>query len=147
MSLTFENDQGRFTFVENTVSNLQKVPRTKFLRSDGFFCFSSICKFGNFKDPFPIITSLSELYFRFRRFILLVRTKKWFLWTMATAQVAENYANKWGLTWYLQWEIHTSIPTWSHSWNSLAAATLSLKISSHGTSPKWSQRPSQSTQK
>ena len=40
------------------------------------FCFSSICKFGSFKNPFGMITSLSELYFRFRRFILLVQMKK-----------------------------------------------------------------------
>ena len=45
-------------------------------RSDGLFCFSSICKFGSFKNPFPMITSLPELYFRFRRFTLLVQTKK-----------------------------------------------------------------------
>ena len=42
----------------------------------GLFCFISICKFGSFKNPFAMITSLSELYFRFRRFILLVQTKK-----------------------------------------------------------------------
>ena len=29
-------------------------------------CFISICKFGSFKNPFATITSLSELYFRFR---------------------------------------------------------------------------------
>ena len=39
------------------------------------FCFSSICKSGRLKNPFASITSLSELYFRFR-FILLVQTKK-----------------------------------------------------------------------
>ena len=33
----------------------------------------SICKFGSFKNPFSTITSLSEFYFRFRRFILLVQ--------------------------------------------------------------------------
>ena len=38
--------------------------------------FSGVCKFGSFKNPFAIITSLSELYFRFRRFILLVQMKK-----------------------------------------------------------------------
>ena len=43
---------------------------------DELFCFSKICKFGSFKNPFATITSLSELYFRFRRFILLVQTKK-----------------------------------------------------------------------
>ena len=36
-------------------------------------CFISICKFGRFKNPFASITSLSELYFRNRRFILLVQ--------------------------------------------------------------------------
>ena len=33
-------------------------------------CFISICKFGSFKNPFATITSLSELFFRSRRFIL-----------------------------------------------------------------------------
>ena len=51
-------------------------PTAKFLGSDGLFCFSSVCKFGSFKNPFATITSLSELWFRFRRFILLVQTKK-----------------------------------------------------------------------
>ena len=59
-----------------TISNSPKVSRAKFLGSDGLFCFSSICKFGIFKNPFATITNLSELYFRFRRFILLVQTKK-----------------------------------------------------------------------
>ena len=73
------------------------------------------------------------------------KRKKWFLWIMAAAQAAENHGDEWGLTWYLRWGIYTSIPTWTHSQNSLAAAeALSLKISSHGTSLKWSQRPSQS---
>ena len=36
----------------------------------------SICKFGSIKNSFPTITTLAELYFRFRRFILLVQTKK-----------------------------------------------------------------------
>ena len=55
---------------------MPKAPRTKFLGSKGFFCFSSLCKFGSFKNPFAMITSLAELYFRFRRFVLLVWTKK-----------------------------------------------------------------------
>ena len=61
-------------FFENTISNSHKVPRTKFLGIDGLYCsVISICKFGSFKNPF---TSLSERYFRFRRIILLVQTKK-----------------------------------------------------------------------
>ena len=39
-------------------------------------CLSSICKFGSFKKLLVTITGLFELYFRFRRFILLVQAKK-----------------------------------------------------------------------
>ena len=66
----------RFTFVENTISNSRKVQRGKFLGSNGLFSFISICKFGRFKNPFATIISLPELYFRFRRFIFLVPSKK-----------------------------------------------------------------------
>ena len=38
--------------------------------------FMSMCKFSSSKKPFATITSLSELYFRFRRFIFLVQRKK-----------------------------------------------------------------------
>ena len=71
--------------------------------------------------------------------------KKWFLWTMAAAQAAEIHEDKWGLTWYFLWWLYTLIPTWIDSQNELTAAEApSLKISFHGTSPKWSRRPSQS---
>ena len=51
---------------------------------------------------------------------------------MTAAQAAENHGDEWGLTWYFLWGIYTSIPTWTHSQNSLAAVeALSLKISSH----------------
>ena len=64
---------------------------------------------------------------------------------MVAAQAAENHGDAWGLTWYLRWGIYTSVPNWTHSQNSLAAAeALSLKISTHGISLKWSWRPSQS---
>ena len=66
------NRGGIADLVENTISNLPEVMRAKFLGSNGLFCFISICKFGSFKNPFTMITSLSELYFRIRRFILLV---------------------------------------------------------------------------
>ena len=66
----------RSTFVENTKSNLPKVTRATFLGSNGLFCFISICKFGSFQNPIAMITSLSELYFRSRRFILLKQMKK-----------------------------------------------------------------------
>ena len=66
----------RFTFAENAIANLQKVPRAKHLGSDRLFCFISACKFGSFKNPFAMITSLPKLYFRFRKFILMEQTKK-----------------------------------------------------------------------
>ena len=119
---------------EHYISNLPRVPRSKFLESDAHFYFISICKFGSFKNPFASIISLSELYLRF---ILLVQTKRWFLWTMKAAQAAEKHGDEWGLIWYFLWRIYTSIPTWTHSQNSLAAEALSLKISSHGTSLKY----------
>ena len=53
-----------------------RVPRAIFLESNGLFCFITICKFDSFKNTFATITSLSELYFRFRRLILLVQTKE-----------------------------------------------------------------------
>ena len=78
-------------------------------------------------------------------FSLWYKRKKWFLWTMAAAQAAENHGDEWDLTWYFLWGIYTPIPTWTHSQNSLASAEApGLKINSHGTFLKWSQRPSQS---
>ena len=53
----------------------QNYQEPSFWVSDRLFLFISICKLGSFKNPFATITSLSELYFRFR-FILLVQTKK-----------------------------------------------------------------------
>ena len=138
------------TFVGSTTGNLPKVARAKFLENDELFSFISICKFGSFKNPFAMITSLSELYFRFRRCILLVQTKKsdfYELISMAAAQAAENHRDEWGSTWYLRWGIYASISTWTYSQNLLAAAeALSWKISSYGISLKWSWRPSQSAQ-
>ena len=58
----------RFTFAESTIGSSPKLPRARFLESDGLFCFISVCNFGSFKNPFATIASLSELYFRFRRF-------------------------------------------------------------------------------
>ena len=64
----------RFFFVENTSGNWPKVSSSKPLGSDELFCF--ISKFGSFKNPFATITSLFELCFRFRRFMLLVQMEK-----------------------------------------------------------------------
>ena len=67
---------------------------------------------------------------------------------MASAQEAESHRDDWDWTWYLGWRKYASIPTWTNSQSSLGAAeALSLKISYHETSLKWSQRLFQSTQK
>ena len=58
----------RFTFVENNISSFLKAVGAKFLGNDELSCFICICKFGSFKNPFAMITSLPEVYFRFRRF-------------------------------------------------------------------------------
>ena len=58
------------------LQNSLNVTKTKFLGSNAFVCFSSICKFGSFKNPFTAITSLFQLYFRLRNFTLLVQTKE-----------------------------------------------------------------------
>ena len=55
-----------------TLLAICKSPRAKFLGSDGLSCFSSVCKFGSFKNPLATITSLCEL----GRYIPLVQTKK-----------------------------------------------------------------------
>ena len=65
-----------FAFAENTISNSPKLSTINFLGSGRLLFFISICKFDSFKNFFATITSLPELYFRFRRFILLVQTEK-----------------------------------------------------------------------
>ena len=118
-------------------------PKAKSLESDEFFCFISICKFGSFKNPFATIASLSELYFIFKRkneksnfYELWQQHKQLKTMEMRLDLIYEGWGWRWG--------IHTSIPTWTDSQNSQAAAeALSLKISSHETSLIWSQRPSQ----
>ena len=50
---------------------------------------------------------------------------------MAAALEAENHGDEWGLTWYLRSGIYTSIPTWTRSQNSLAAAALSYPPMKH----------------
>ena len=64
---------------------------------------------------------------------------------MAAAQAAENDGDEWGLAWYLRWGIYTSIPTWTHSQNSLTAADAQrLKISSHISKSKTADSESHS---
>ena len=72
----------------------------------------------------------------------ICKQKKWFLWTMVAAKPSENYEDEWGLTWHLSKDIYASVPSWTHSQNSLAAESPNVKVSSHGTSLEWTQSPS-----
>ena len=75
-----------------TLLAIPKSPkRATILKSDGIFCFCSIYKFGSFKNPSVMTTSLPELYFRSRRFILLVQKKKKIIWTIAAVQAAVRF--------------------------------------------------------
>ena len=60
LQVTELRSYSKFTFAENTNANLPEVLRTKFLGSDGLFCFISTCKFGSFKNPFAMTASLSQ---------------------------------------------------------------------------------------
>ena len=63
-------------FLANNFALSDAEARAKFLGSDELFRFISMCKFVSFKNLVAMITSLSELCLRFRRFILLAKTKK-----------------------------------------------------------------------
>ena len=65
----------RFTYVENTIGNLQKALTAKFLGSDRLNIFLAYASLAASRTFLAIITSLSELYgrswkfrLRFRRF-------------------------------------------------------------------------------
>ena len=102
----------RFTFVKNTISNLPKVPRAKFLGSNGLFllAYASLAASRTFLQWLLACLSFTleseELSF-------WCKQKKWFLWTMAAAQAAENYGDEWGLTWYFLYSM--TIIVWSLS--------------------------------
>ena len=83
----------RFTFVENTISNSPKVVEPSFSEViDTFDLLASVSLAGSGTLLLQLLTSLSELYFRFKRFIPLVQTeKKRFLWTMTAVTAAENH--------------------------------------------------------
>ena len=93
----------------------QKSCKQSFWEVMDSFVLLAYAGFGSFKNPFVTITCLSKLYFRFRRFILLLHTKKWFMWTMAATQKAKNHGGEWGLTWPLnEGYIHQFQPEPTH---------------------------------
>ena len=54
------------------------------------FCFSSICKFGSFKNLFATIISMSEFYLKDSEDLFCwYKWKKWFLWIMTMTNLAK----------------------------------------------------------
>ena len=119
----------RFTLFENTISTSPKATRAKFLGSNRLFCLIKICMFSSFKNPFSMITSLSEHYFS-SRFILLVQMKK---------VISLSYDSNWSSWKPWRWVrldlifsmIYTLILTWTHSQNSLAVQEATSPPTEH----------------
>ena len=120
-----------------TLLAICQVPRAQFLGSDRLYCFSSICMFGSFKNSFAMMTSLSELYFRFRRSVLLAQTKtvismsygsstsstsSWKPWSWVRLNLvytmSDTYINSNDPIFYQICDIMMSISTWDrkHFW-------------------------------
>ena len=66
-------DVAVFSFLKSLLVIYRKLGiSAKLLGINWLFCFLSISKFGRFKNLFVTITTLAELHFRCRRYILLV---------------------------------------------------------------------------
>ena len=74
----------RFTLVENTISNLQKVPRAKFLGSNGLLILLAY-------TSFPASRTLLHQLLTCLNFHLDLNDSFWYLWTMAAVQAPENH--------------------------------------------------------
>ena len=129
----------RFTFFENTISNSPKVTRARFLGDDRHFFFISISKFSSFKYPHVSILTWLNFTVDSKDLFCSCKWKKWFLWAMTAVQAAENHGDGLGLTWH---GICTSIPTWPTP--KMQYQQQKHQGTPHGTSDKWSRRPSQS---
>ena len=113
------------------------MARAKFMRSDGLFYFLSKCKFGSFKNPFGPITSLSELSFVFRRFILKKvisvnygsRTSRWKPWRWVRLDLILTMRDI-----YINCNLSSLTKFTSNR------SIEFIKISSYGASLKWSWR-------
>ena len=101
-ALSDERRYSRFTFIENTISNLPKVLRARFLGKWWtlfvLLAYASLAGSRTLLQQslvcvnFTLDTEDSFCWYKW---------KKWFLWTMAAAQTDENHGDEWGLTLYL----------------------------------------------
>ena len=110
----------------------------KSLGSEGLFCFSSICKFGSFKNPLATITILSEFYFRFRRFILLVQKKV----------ISMNYgdstncwkSHRWSSRWWGEVKVKEESAKRKPKAKSMELMVVNMQFSSFAHSIKWAKQ-------
>ena len=124
---------------------MPKVLRAKFLGSERL-CFISIYQFGLAasrtlsQQLLPVacpkfLLDSEDLFCWYNR-------KKWFLaMNYGSRTSRKNHGDEWGLTWCLQGGIYSSIQTWTHSQNSLAAAQALISLrKKHAPIPmkKWS---------
>ena len=126
---------------------LQKSQKTSFWEVIDSFVLLANARFSALRTRFAKVTSLSELFFRFRRWIMLVQTKSdlYELRQQCKQLKATEVCQAWPDAYNEGIDSMLSILTWTHSQASLPAAEApSLKISSHGTSIKWSRRESES---
>ena len=72
-------EHSKFLFVENTINNSPKVVRATFSGHDRRYCLISISRFGSFKNPLTIISSLPKLQVR-SRICILLRSDLYELW-------------------------------------------------------------------
>ena len=90
-----------FTFLENTICNLPRVRRTRFLGCDRFLYSINIYQLGGFKNPFVTIISLFEAVLWNRRFLLLIYMKEYISMNndSSTTQLIFTCSNEPSLTW------------------------------------------------
>ena len=89
------NNEGivNLTLLRTLLAIHQKSREPSFWEVMDSFCFISICKLGSFNNPFALITSMSELYFRFSRFVLLMQRKKVISMNYGSSKAAENHVD------------------------------------------------------
>ena len=143
----------RFTFAENTLLAIShKSQEPSFREVMDSLVLVAYASLATSRTISEWLLTILNFTFDSQYLLCWYKQKRWFLSTVAAAQAADKQlktmeiSKVWPDT-YNEGYIYTSISTWNHSQKSLAAAvTLSVKVSSKGTSLKWPQRLPQSVQ-
>ena len=125
-SLIGRNNHIQKRLLYSTSRNFILFKKTPEIKLGFSKCWTQMVHFGwCFRDTFSL--HITELCLDSEVWYFWYKLKKWFLWTMVAAQAAKNHGDEWDLTWYFQRGIYTSIPTWTHSQNSLEVAETEFK--------------------